>query len=83
MEKQHQWIGTEKQFFGKPKTDYDFQAQDPEKAEKRLLTLQEEQDALSKSINKKVMSMFEKAEQEFQDLKHKKKIIENDKANKN
>jgi len=73
MEKQHQWIAAEKQFFGKPKTDYDFQAQDPEKAEKRLLALQEEQDTLSKSINKKVMSMFEKAEQEFQDLKHKKK----------
>ena len=36
--------------------------------------------ALSKKINKKVMSMFEKAEQEFQDLKERKTIIENDKS---
>ena len=35
---------------------------------------------LSKKINKKVMSMFEKAEQEFQDLKERKTIIENDKS---
>ena len=34
---------------------------------------------LSKKINKKVMSMFEKAEQEYQDLKQRKPIIENDK----
>ena len=34
---------------------------------------------LSKKINKKVMSMFEKAEQEYQDLKQRKSIIENDK----
>lgn len=34
---------------------------------------------LSKKINKKVMSMFEKAEQEYQDLMQRKSIIENDK----
>ena len=35
---------------------------------------------LSKKINKKVMSMFEKAEQEYQDLVQRKSIIENDKS---
>ena len=33
----------------------------------------------SKKINKKVMGMIEKAEQEYQDLKQRKSIIENDK----
>jgi structural maintenance of chromosome 2 len=40
--------------------------------------LQEEQGALSKKINKKVMGMFEKAEQEFKELVKKRDIIERD-----
>eukprot|EP01133_Synstelium_polycarpum_P008142 gene8142-9557_t len=77
--KQHPWIGTEKQFFGRPLGDYDFKAQDPSKAQAKLLKLQEDQERLSKTINKKVMSMFEKAEQEYKDLVEKKQIIEKDK----
>eukprot|EP01050_Picozoa_sp_SAG11_P018865 SAG11_NODE_2918_length_2838_cov_0.998175_1_plen_69_part_00 len=37
-------------------------------ARAKLAELEEEQEGLSKKINKKVMSMFEKAEQEYQDL---------------
>ena len=34
---------------------------------------------LSKKVNKKVMQMFEKAEQEYNELKRKKDVVENDK----
>lgn len=35
---------------------------------------------LSKKVNKKVMQMFEKAEQEYNELKRKKDVVENDKG---
>jgi chromosome segregation ATPase len=36
-------------------------------------------EALSKKVNKKVMQMFEKAEQEYNELKRKKDVVEKDK----
>ncbi|TYZ67016.1 hypothetical protein PybrP1_011486 [[Pythium] brassicae (nom. inval.)] len=79
LEKAHPWIETEKEFFGREHTDYDFQRRDPASATRRLLELKETQGALSKKINKKVMGMIEKAEQEYQGLMNKRQIIENDK----
>ncbi|KAG2527360.1 hypothetical protein JM16_003481 [Phytophthora kernoviae] len=79
LEKSHPWIETEKEFFGREHTDYDFQRRDPSSANHRLLELKETQGALSKKINKKVMGMIEKAEQEYQGLMNKRHIIENDK----
>ena len=79
LEKAHPWIETEKEFFGREHTDYDFQRRDPSSANHRLLELKETQGALSKKINKKVMGMIEKAEQEYQGLMNKRHIIENDK----
>ncbi|RQM12186.1 hypothetical protein DD237_002827 [Peronospora effusa] len=79
LEKAHPWIETEKEFFGREHTDYDFQRRDPSSANRRLLELKETQGALSKKINKKVMGMIEKAEQEYQGLMNKRHIIENDK----
>lgn len=79
LEKAHPWIESEKEFFGREHTDYDFQHRDPTTAKRRLLDLKETQGALSKKINKKVMGMIEKAEQEYQGLMNKRHIIENDK----
>ncbi|TDH65032.1 hypothetical protein CCR75_009177 [Bremia lactucae] len=79
LEKTHLWIDTEKEFFGREHTDYDFQRKNPSTANRRLLELKETQGALSKKINKKVMGMIEKAEQEYQGLMNKRHIIENDK----
>ncbi len=39
----------------------------------------EQQERLGKKINKKVMGMFDKAEQEYQEVMEKKRIVENDK----
>ncbi|KAF0691055.1 Aste57867_17667 [Aphanomyces stellatus] len=76
----HAWIATERQYFGKEHTDYDFRQKDYPTAQKRLKALRESQGALSKKINKKVMGMIEKAEQEYQTLMNKRGIIENDKT---
>ncbi|KAJ8511986.1 hypothetical protein OPV22_002420 [Ensete ventricosum] len=76
----HGWIATEKQLFGKSGTDYDFSAHDPSKSREELEKMQAQQSGLEKRVNKKVMAMFEKAEDEYNDLISKKNIIENDKS---
>ncbi|KAL6613984.1 hypothetical protein ACP70R_036254 [Stipagrostis hirtigluma subsp. patula] len=76
----YSWIATEKQLFGKIGTDYDFASCEPHKAREELENLQAQQSSLEKRVNKKVMAMFEKAEDEYNDLMSKKNIIENDKA---
>ncbi len=79
-EAKYSWIEAEKQFFGQPNLEYDFEAHDPEKATAQLERLQQKQEQLSKTINRKVLAMWEKAEQEYTELKKKKEIIENDKS---
>lgn len=76
--KKHPWIESEKEFFGKPHTDYDFEGKDPDEAEERREKLEEAQAQLAQKINKKVMGMIEKAEQEYNDLNRKRAIIEKD-----
>ncbi|KGN57262.1 structural maintenance of chromosomes protein 2-1 [Cucumis sativus] len=76
----HAWITSEKQLFGKSGTDYDFESHDPLKAREKLETLEAQQSSLEKRVNKKVMAMFEKAEDEYNDLMSKKNIIEKDKS---
>lgn len=80
FETKYSWIQTEGKFFGKPGTEYDFAAKDPTKCQKELALLQEKQAKLNKSVNRKVMSMYEKAKSEYEELLKKKEIVENDKA---
>mmetsp|Transcript_26122 Transcript_26122/g.75411 ORF Transcript_26122/g.75411 Transcript_26122/m.75411 type:complete len:1203 (-) Transcript_26122:61-3669(-) len=79
MEKQHAWIEKEKHFFGKTGTDFDFEANNYQENKTRMDELGTQQKTLGKSINKKAMAMFEKAEQEYKDLLQKRDIILNDK----
>ncbi|KAL2326443.1 hypothetical protein Fmac_025501 [Flemingia macrophylla] len=76
----HAWLASEKQLFGRSGTDYDFSSRNPSNAREELEKLQAEQSGLEKRVNKKVMAMFEKAEDEYNDLVSKKNIIENDKS---
>lgn len=50
MESEHAWIKDEKQYFGRPQTDYDFTSRDPEAAQTRLKQIKEEQATLSKKV---------------------------------
>jgi len=79
LEHKFPWIETDKSLFGKEGTDYDFKANDPSEASLSLTKIQEELSKLSRSINKKVMAMLEKAEQDFEDLIKKKTRVEDDK----
>nr|XP_043627051.1 structural maintenance of chromosomes protein 2-1-like [Erigeron canadensis] len=76
----HGWITSEKQLFGRSGSDYDFTSRDPHIAREQFEKLQAEQAGLEKRVNKKVMALFEKAEDEYNDLISKKNIIENDKS---
>ncbi|XP_078446527.1 structural maintenance of chromosomes protein 2-2-like [Wolffia australiana] len=76
----HSWIASERQLFGRRCTDYDFSSRNPTRAKEELENLQTQQSGLEKRINKKVMAMFEKAEDEYNDLINRKNIIENDKS---
>ncbi|KAK8961144.1 Structural maintenance of chromosomes protein 2-1 [Platanthera guangdongensis] len=74
------WIAAEKQLFGQNGTDYDFSSRDLSKSRQEFEKLQSEQSSLEKRVNKKVITMFEKAEEEYNSLISKKNIIENDKS---
>ncbi|KAI8005601.1 Structural maintenance of chromosomes protein 2-1 [Camellia lanceoleosa] len=76
----HAWITLEKHRFGRSGTDYDFASCDPHTAREDFEKLQAEQSGLEKRVNKKAMAMFEKSEDEYNDLISKKNIIENDKT---
>ncbi|CAI9786533.1 unnamed protein product [Fraxinus pennsylvanica] len=76
----HPWFATEKQLFGRKGSDYDFASRDPSKAQEEFEKLEAEQSDLEKRVNKKVMAMFEKAKDEYNDLISKKNNIENDKS---
>ena len=80
LDHKFEWIANDKHLFGRPHTDYDFNAMDYKSASIRLATLLQEQENISSKINKKVLGMFEKAEQEYSELMKKKHIIEADKA---
>ncbi|GJV27003.1 structural maintenance of chromosomes protein 2-1, partial [Tanacetum coccineum] len=73
----HAWITSEKQFFGRSGSNYDFISRDPHRARGQLENLEAQQADHEKRVNKKVMSMFEKTENDYNDLISKKKIIEN------
>ena len=65
LEKEHTWIEKKKNFFGKAGTDFDFEANSYPDNKKGHDDLQTKQKTLGKSINKKAMAMYEKAEQDL------------------
>lgn len=75
----HTWMNQEKHLFNVPGSEYDFSTISFVDGNKQLAELTEEQDKLNKSINKKVLGMFEKAESEYNELMKKRSIIESDK----
>ncbi|KAI8005609.1 Structural maintenance of chromosomes protein 2-1 [Camellia lanceoleosa] len=76
----HAWITLEKHRLGRSGTDFDFASCDPHTARKDFEKLQAEQSGLKKQVNKKVMEMFEKSEDEYNHLISKKNVIKNDKT---
>ncbi|KAL3066972.1 hypothetical protein OYC64_016840 [Pagothenia borchgrevinki] len=77
---EHDWIRSERQFFGQPNTSYDFKTNNPKEAGQRLKKLEETTSKLERNVNKRAMNMLNEAEERYNDLMKKKRIVENDKA---
>uniref|UniRef100_A0A8C2WNR9 Structural maintenance of chromosomes protein 2 n=1 Tax=Cyclopterus lumpus TaxID=8103 RepID=A0A8C2WNR9_CYCLU len=67
-------------FFGQPNTVYDFKTNNPREAGQRLKKLEETTTKLERNVNKRAMNMLNEAEERYNDLMKKKRIVENDKA---
>ncbi|PSC74142.1 structural maintenance of chromosomes 2-1-like [Micractinium conductrix] len=80
LEREHQWIPSEKPQFGKAGTGYDWAARDADEAFAEYEKANATAEGLGKRVNKKVMQMFEKAEAEYGELKRKKDVVEGDKS---
>ena len=78
--KRHPWMETERARFGVAGGEFDFAKRKPAAMRDALSKQLAQLESLSKRINKKVLSMFEKAEQEYADLMSKKEIVLQDKA---
>ncbi|XP_030644090.1 structural maintenance of chromosomes protein 2 [Chanos chanos] len=77
---ENDWIAQERHLFGQPNTAYDFQANSPKEAGQRLKRLEETREKLERNVNRRAMNMLSEAEERYNDLKKKKRIVENDKA---
>uniref|UniRef100_H2YJF4 Structural maintenance of chromosomes protein 2 n=1 Tax=Ciona savignyi TaxID=51511 RepID=H2YJF4_CIOSA len=75
----HEWIANEKSLFGRQSSPYDFEANPPKEASRRLEKLKERQEKLSTSVNMRAMSLLGKAEEKYNELIKKKMIVQNDK----
>ncbi|XP_074425218.1 structural maintenance of chromosomes protein 2 isoform X1 [Larus michahellis] len=80
MLKEYEWIASEKALFGQPNTAYDFKANNPKEASQKLQKLQEKKEKLEKNVNMAAMNMLSEAEERYNDLMKKKRIVENDKS---
>ncbi|XP_056265263.1 structural maintenance of chromosomes protein 2 [Pseudoliparis swirei] len=80
MLEEHDWIRSERQFFGQPNTSYDFKTNNPREAGQRLKKLETTTTKLERNVNKRAMNMLNEVEERYNDLMKKKRIVENDKA---
>lgn len=57
LEKEYPWISSEKRLFGRPGSDYDWTARDPQAAFAEYRQLEETLQGLSETLNKKVRKL--------------------------
>ncbi|NXQ74125.1 SMC2 protein, partial [Quiscalus mexicanus] len=79
MLKEYKWIASDKPLFGQPNTAYDFKSCNPKEASQKLQKLQEHKEKLGRNVNTRAMNMLSDAEERYNDLMKKKRIVENDK----
>lgn len=63
MLQEHDWIHSERQFFGHSNTPYDFKTNNPREAGQRLKKLEETTTKLERNVNKRAMNMLNEAEE--------------------
>ncbi|NP_001027796.1 structural maintenance of chromosomes protein 2 [Takifugu rubripes] len=80
MLEEHDWIHSARQSCGQPNTSYDFKTNNPKEAGQRLKRLEETKDKLERNVNRRAMNMLSEAEERYNDLMKKKRIVESDKT---
>ncbi|KAJ3044691.1 Structural maintenance of chromosomes protein 2 [Rhizophlyctis rosea] len=80
MLKDYPWIPDQKQFFGKPNTDFDFGKHDVNECKKRKKHLEERHKTLERSIDRHVMDKFDRVEKNEVELKKKLATVVKDKT---
>ncbi|KAJ8336163.1 hypothetical protein SKAU_G00395060 [Synaphobranchus kaupii] len=80
MLSENDWIAPERHLFGQPNTAYDFKANNPKEAGQRLKKLEEAKAKLERNVNMRAMNMLNQAEEKYNDLMKKKRIVEIDKS---
>lgn len=78
LENQYEWIESDKDQFGTSGSRYDYKKQDPVDAGKKLSTLKDQKEKLSRNINQKAMALLQQQEEQFQDLTTRIKTVEDD-----
>ncbi|MBZ3872149.1 Structural maintenance of chromosomes protein 2 [Sciurus carolinensis] len=76
----YDWINAEKHLFGQSNSAYDFKTNNPKEAGQRLQKLQEMKEKLGRNVNMRAMNVLTEAEERYNDLMKKKRIVENDKS---
>lgn len=79
MEKEYDWIGEEKESFGRPGTPYDFKSQNMAECKASLRNLTERFQGMKKKINPKVMNMIDSVEKKEVSLKNMMRTVIRDK----
>ncbi|XP_056370799.1 structural maintenance of chromosomes protein 2 [Oenanthe melanoleuca] len=79
MLKEYKWIASDKPLFGQPNSVYDFRNSNPKEATQKLQKLQEHEEKLGRNVNTRAMNMLSEAEERYNDLIKKRRIVENDK----
>lgn len=79
MESEHEWIASDRELFGRPKTPYDFTALNITESKRSLQNLTERFQGMKKKINPKVLNMIDSVEKKESALKNMMKTVIRDK----
>ncbi|KAF7255557.1 hypothetical protein EG68_07779 [Paragonimus skrjabini miyazakii] len=75
----HPWIVEERQHFGVDNGAYCFTSRDPNEARRRIQSLRERRDRLSRTVNMRAMNMLGSAEEQYAELVKRQEIVLADK----
>ena len=80
LEKEHDWIESERELFGRVNTPYDFHGQNMSECKSSLKKLTERFQGMKKKINPKVMNMIDSVEKKETSLKNMMRTVIKDKT---
>lgn len=80
LERNHPWIGEEREHFGKKNTQYDYTKEDPEAAYRKLNLLMTDQKRISLNLNQNVLHLLKQEEEQHEKVMKRITEIETDKS---